>query len=641
MNTPTPEDNKLAAISSANSLGDQYTREIAGSVTRETVANDPLLGVTVADRYNISSVIGIGGWSVVYRAHDNALNRPIAMKALHTHLCVDQTKLQRFQREAESASKLNHPNIATIYDCGDLSAGRPYISMELIEGMSLTEIIHKKGHLTPDECITLFSQLCDGMEAIHKLGLIHRDLKPSNVKVSPSGTAKILDFGLAKWILQDQDALTRSDESLGTPTYMSPEQCLSEALDARSDIYSLGCMMYEALTGTRPFTADNSLRCMQMHVQMEPARFRTVNPELKIPRFLELIVFKALEKNPRNRFASAAEMKAALMNPGYGGGSANKFSQFVSWHLLGARRYRRALIGSALALTIALVAFATWRQAGTAVSQPDAPKAERVIQFPNEIVGDIFLQSRNSDGTGIRGKEYINVKGPISVPGNTIVELANVPAEKAATLDFLASLQPKDLQVITLSNKPVTDKGLAQINRLKGLENMSLDDTDITDMGLEQLDLPLLGGLNLKGTTVTDKALPHLASRLDRLGYFCLREDNITDKGAAIIFNQLRVRSLDLSKTNITDNCLKNFNQPRMKSLKLVADGITDAGMECLSNSKSLKLLDLSETKITDKSVDAIAKIKSLKELLISHTSLTDEGFKRLKQALPDCIITK
>jgi serine/threonine protein kinase len=177
MNTPTPEDSKIAALRSANSLDEPYTREIASSVTKETFANDPLLGVVIAERYSISSVIGVGGWSVVYQAFDSTLNRPIAMKALHSHLCVDQAKLQRFQREAESASKLSHPNIAVIYDLGELSAGRPFISMELIEGVSLSEMLQEKGHLAPEECISLFSQICDGLEAIHKLGLIHRDLK--------------------------------------------------------------------------------------------------------------------------------------------------------------------------------------------------------------------------------------------------------------------------------------------------------------------------------------------------------------------------------------------------------------------------------------------------------------------------------
>jgi serine/threonine protein kinase len=655
MNTPTPEDNKIAALRSADSLDEQYTREIASSVTRDALANDPLLGIVVADRYKVSSVIGVGGWSVVYKAFDSTLNRPIAMKALHSHLCVDQAKLQRFQREAESASKLSHPNIAVIYDLGELTAGRPFISMEFIEGISLTEMLQEKGRLSPDECIALFSQICDGLEAIHKLGLIHRDLKPSNVKVSVSGAVKILDFGLAKWILQEQDALTRSDESLGTPTYMSPEQCLGKDLDARSDVYALGCMMYEALTGAKPFVADNSLRYMQMHVQMEPARFRTVSPELKIPRFLELVVFKALAKNPRERFASAAELKAALHDPGYGDGSSHKFRQFISWHLLGAKKYRRAFIATLLVLIVALVGFVAWQRTGKEVNQTDvnqtaanrrdvnltdAPKAERTIPFPNELVGDIFLLTRSSDGHAERAKEYSNVKGALVVPADSIVELANVPAEKAADMKFLDSLQPKDLQYITLSNKALTDKGLARLNRLKGLENISLDDTEITDAGLEHLDLPVLGGLNLKNTAVTDKSIPNLSSKLFRLGWLSLRQDHITDQGAITIFKNLRVNSLDLTATDITDACLKNLEQPRLKNFKLAEDNITDAGVYYLSNCKSLKLLLLNDTKITDHSIEDLARIKSLKVLNVSHTLMTKVGIKRLRQALPDCIIT-
>jgi serine/threonine protein kinase len=592
MNTPTPENNKIAALRSVDSLDEQYTREIASPVTTETFANDPLLGVVIAERYKISSIIGIGGWSVVYKAFDNILSRPIAIKALHSHLCVDQTKLQRFQREAESASKLSHENIAVIYDLGELSAGRPFISMELIEGVSLTEMLHEKARLAPNECIDLFGQICDGLEAIHKLGLIHRDLKPSNVKVSASGAVKILDFGLAKWILQEQNALTRSDESLGTPTYMSPEQCLGNELDARSDIYALGCMMYEALTGVKPFASDNSLRCMQMHVQMEPPRFQTVNSELKIPRFLELVVFKALAKNPRDRFASAVEMRAALHDTEYGDGSSHRFSQFVTWHLLGARRYRTPILASTLALFAGLVCFAVWQLRGThanqavnrsEISETDVLKAERTIRFPNEVVGDVFLLTRSSNGHAERGAKFSNVKGPLVVPAGSIVELANVPTEKAASMEFLDGLQPKDLQYITLSNKGLTDKGLERINRLKGLEDISLDDTEVTDAGLEQLDLPLLGGLDLRDTAVTDKSLPHLASKLFRLGWFSLRQDHITDRGAATIFKMLRVTSLDLTATDITDACLQNLNQPRLKNFRLAETKITDAGVYCLA----------------------------------------------------------
>jgi serine/threonine protein kinase len=665
MNTPTPEDSKIAALRSANSLDEPYTREIASSVTKETFANDPLLGVVIAERYSISSVIGVGGWSVVYQAFDSTLNRPIAMKALHSHLCVDQAKLQRFQREAESASKLSHPNIAVIYDLGELSAGRPFISMELIEGVSLSEMLQEKGHLAPEECISLFSQICDGLEAIHKLGLIHRDLKPSNIKVSVSGAVKILDFGLAKWILQEQSALTRSDESLGTPTYMSPEQCLCKELDARSDVYALGCMMYEALTGAKPFVADNSLRCMQMHVQMEPPRFRTVNQELKIPRFLELAVFKALAKDPRERFASAAEMKAALHESEYSDNSSRKFGQFVSWHLLGARKHRRAILAATLALLAGLVGLAAWQKTGTEedradkradkradnkadvrvdngtdTSQTDVPKAERTIPFPHEVIGDVFLLTRSSNGHAERATKFSNVKGPIVVPTGAIVELANVPAEKAANMEFLDKLQPKDVQYITLSNKGLTDKGLERINRLKGLEDISLDDTEVTDAGLEQLDLPLLGGLNLRDTAVTDKSIPNLASKLFRLKWFSLHQDHITDQGAATIFKMMRVTSLDLTATAITDACLKDLNQPKLKNLQLAETKITDAGVYNLANCKSLKLLTLNNTKITDQSVKTLVSIKSLKELNVSQTLLSEEGIKRLKKALPDCIIT-
>ena len=226
------------------------------------------------------------------------------------------------------------------------------------------------------------------------------------------------------------------------------------------------------------------------------------------------------------------------------------------------------------------------------------------------------------------------------VPAGSIVELANVPVEKAASMEFLDNLQPKDVQYITMSDRGLTDKGLERINRLKGLEDISLDDTEVTDAGLEQLDLPLLGGLNLGDTAVTDRSLPNLAAKLFRLKWFSLHHDHITDKGALTIFKMMRVTSLNFTATDITDACLKDLNQPKLKNLRLAETKVTDAGVQYLANCKSLSLLALNSTKITDQSIKALVNIKSLKELNVSQTLLTEEGIKRLRKALPDCIVT-
>ena len=643
MNTPTPEDNKIVSINSSETFDEQHTRELGTGVNTVNATGDPLLGMVVADRYDVSSIIGIGGWSVVYKAYDKTLERPIAIKALHAHLCVDQTKLLRFKREAESASKLNHPNIAVIYDCGDLWPGRPYISMELIEGVSLTELLQTKGQLATVEFANLFSQICDGIEAIHNLGLIHRDLKPSNIKISDAGIAKVLDFGLAKWILQDQDALTRSDESLGTPTYMSPEQCLGKPLDARSDIYSLGCMMYETVTGVKPFTADNSLRYMQMHVQTMPPKFKEIKPDLKVPDYIELIVFKALAKDPQDRFASAHEIKAALNDPLYARSLTGKVAKFKIWHLPAARRI--ALITSAMVVGLLIAAnlVSTWQQSKQATKEhtTQSLQGDRTIQFPDEVVGNLFLLTRFSDGHAVRGKKIVNARGATKVPEGALIELTGVPPDKSASVTFLAKLKPEDLQYITMSGSQLNDDGLANINKLTGVQSINADETMVTDAGVEKLDLQNLGGLNLKGTKVTDASMPHIAAVLERLGWLSVRKTAVTDKGASILFEQLHLKSIDLSETKISDACLKNIGkESRISSLKLAGDEITDAGVESLSSLKSLKTLNLRQCKITDKSIVALSRMRQLKDLDISTTGISNTGFERLKKSLPDCAIT-
>lgn len=313
-------------------------------------SSDPFVGMRVADRYHLETPVGYGGWSMVYKATDEKLGRTVAVKILHLPLASSPEKVERFRHEAHAASSFNHPNIATIYDYGALSSGQPYLVMEFLNGKSLSEVLKERGKLTQEEAVTIFVQACDALSCAHDHGIIHRDIKPNNVVIVENSICKLVDFGLAKFVEEREDLtdLTRTGETVGTPPYMSPEQCTGKKLDHRSDIYSLACAMYESLTGVKAFSGM-PLDCMNKQVVEPPAPFRVVSPEATVAPELELAVMKALEKDPAARFQNARQFKEAIAR----GGAAGKASLQTGVQLF-VRSTRHAARGKTGAITLAI-----------------------------------------------------------------------------------------------------------------------------------------------------------------------------------------------------------------------------------------------------------------------------------------------
>jgi serine/threonine-protein kinase len=280
---------------------------------------DDLVGTVLMDRYEILEVIGGGGMGLVYKARHRLMNRIVAIKMLHKHMVSSADALKRFQVEAQAASCLSLPNILTIYDFGLTDEGQPYMVMDYLEGSSLGDIIEEEGHLAAARALNIFTQVCAGLSHAHQKGIIHRDLKPSNIMLVTFGDqkdfVKIVDFGIAKLLRQNEgggEQLTKTGEVFGSPLYMSPEQCKGKQLDARSDIYSLGSVMYRSLTGSPLFEGDEVIEFLFKQVSEMPQPFRVICPGLRIPKKLEDIVFKALAKEPENRWQSMAALKDAL-----------------------------------------------------------------------------------------------------------------------------------------------------------------------------------------------------------------------------------------------------------------------------------------------------------------------------------------
>ena len=257
-------------------------------------------------KYKIVGKIGQGAMGEVYKAHDAVLNRMVAIKTITADLGSDETLRKRFQREAQSAARLNHPNIITVYDYGE-EHNKIYMAMELLEGIDLKQTIVQRAPLSLDEKLEIMDQICDGLAFAHAGDIVHRDLKPANIHLLANGQVKIMDFGLARL---GGSEMTRTGMVMGTPHYMSPEQVRGERADSRSDIFSLGCVFYELLTYRKPFDADSMHAVLFKVMQEEPAPVAQFAPDT--PHVLQDLLDRTLAKDPNQRLQHAGQLRTAL-----------------------------------------------------------------------------------------------------------------------------------------------------------------------------------------------------------------------------------------------------------------------------------------------------------------------------------------
>ena len=268
----------------------------------------------LSDRYELGDILGFGGMSEVHLARDVRLHRDVAVKVLRADLARDPSFYLRFRREAQNAAALNHPAIVAVYDTGeaDTPAGPlPYIVMEYVDGVTLRDIVHNDGPLPPRRAIEIIADACQALNFSHQNGIIHRDVKPANIMISTTNAVKVMDFGIARALADSGNSVTQTAAVIGTAQYLSPEQARGDSVDARSDVYSLGCVLYEMLTGEPPFTGDSPVSVAYQHVREDP-----VPPSKRYPGIsaeLDAVVLKALANNPENRYQTAAEMRADLV----------------------------------------------------------------------------------------------------------------------------------------------------------------------------------------------------------------------------------------------------------------------------------------------------------------------------------------
>ncbi|MEV5257985.1 protein kinase [Streptomyces anulatus] len=271
-------------------------------------------GAVAGGRYQLRDLLGEGGMASVYLAYDSALDRQVAIKTLHTELGREQSFRERFRREAQAVAKLQHTNIVSVFDTGEDELGgalMPYIVMEYVEGQPLGSVlaadIRTHGAMPAEKALKVTADVLAALETSHEMGLVHRDIKPGNVMMTKRGIVKVMDFGIARAMQSGVTSMTQTGMVVGTPQYLSPEQALGRGVDARSDLYSVGIMLFQLLTGRIPFDADSPLAIAYAHVQEEPVAPSSINRS--VTPAMDALVARALKKNPNERFPSAAAMR--------------------------------------------------------------------------------------------------------------------------------------------------------------------------------------------------------------------------------------------------------------------------------------------------------------------------------------------
>jgi serine/threonine-protein kinase len=268
----------------------------------------------LSNRYELGDTLGYGGMSEVHKGRDVRLSRDVAVKVLRADLARDPQFQERFRREAQNAAALNHPAIVAVYDTGETrtaDGSLPYIVMEYVDGRTLRDIVKTEGPLPGQRAMEIMADVSAALDFSHRHGIIHRDVKPANVMITKTGAVKVMDFGIARAIHDGQAAVTQTAAVIGTAQYLSPEQARGEAVDARSDVYASGCVLFELLTGEPPFTGDSPVAVAYQHVREDPKPPSALNP--RVNPALDAIVLKAMSKGPANRYQSAAEMRTDLV----------------------------------------------------------------------------------------------------------------------------------------------------------------------------------------------------------------------------------------------------------------------------------------------------------------------------------------
>lgn len=549
--------------------------------------------------------------SVIYKARQLLLNKPVAIKMLHSHL-LNQHSIMRFQQEAKAASSLKHPNVIAVHDFGISKLGQPYMVMDFIDGKTLAEVIKERGGALPlPEAMDIFIAVSSALEHAHEHNVLHRDLKPSNIMLCEKADGFdvfLVDFGIAKIIDNDlggiAQQLTQTGEIMGSPLYMSPEQCMGKKLDQRSDIYSLGCIIYESVAGVPPHRGDTMLDTIFKHLNESAKPLSEVRTDIVFPEAFEDLVMQLLATQAEDRIQSISEVKRRL----------------------------EAIQAGALKRTLPPREIPTTRF-----------KAEKPAVFVS--IGAIlctlalltFLYSRNQLQTAQKLKETVDEKMANAIKSSRNAALHATNAQLTAPASIQAEPNYENLvglrretESVNLSDSSVTDGALFALTNLPNLHSLNLSHTNITDRAVEPiLKLNSLTELDLGKTKLSAHALGRLGA-MQNLQKLTLSSTDFNDDAAAHLSKLENLNELDLRDSQITDSGLSELAKAqKITSLALSGCRITNSGLKSIAKMK-LSRLDLWDTDVTAGGISNLQKCISMSQLRIRTTNLSSEDLRAL-----------
>ena len=499
---------------------EQGRREVQAPRKKPKTSLPPIPQTPLKNKYEFLSVIGAGGAGVIYKARQMPLGRLVAVKMIHSHVMSD-VAVKRFQQEAKTISTLSHPNIISVYDFGLSEDNQPFMIMDYVEGTPLSDIVDEMEKLPPDLVRNIACQICDGLAHAHRHGFLHRDLKPSNVMIVTLETGakvvKILDFGLAKLLFgeeENEEHLTKAGETVGTPAFMSPEQVMGKGMDQRSDIYSLGCLMYHCLSGDPPFVGETKMETMLMQLNNKPAPINEDEDDPLVPPALEKIVLQLLEKSPAARFQDMLTLKTALES------------------------YDRKLFDSS-----------TREETQEKENEEEDIESEtREDQKRRNLVIAICIVAVAITSSaylvlfqlGFFNQQYANMKKVDDGDGPGQPELSKKKKKKKkdpfysdAYVDdqFLGLVERRKRErSVDSEGAAISDKSLEALHQVRHLEKLILKGSPITDAGLLYLKGLPISDLNLEKTRISDDGMQTLVA-LKELQKLYVSDTEIGDRG--------------------------------------------------------------------------------------------------------------
>lgn len=677
----------------------------------------PVAQRKLSDRYDYIGSLGSGGMSVVYKARDRNLDRVVAIKQLSNAVSGVQMVL-RFQREACAYAALKHPNIVNVYDFGFDEENKPFLVMDFIEGKTLDEMIAESGSMSVPQTLEVFIQLLDGLSHAHLKGIVHRDLKPANIMIQRLASVdrlqvKIMDFGIAKVKVDDTEAAwqTNTGQVMGSPLYMSPEQSVSSDVDGRADIYSIGCMLFESLTGQPPFRGESLMETITLHRTGVPPRMSDVITSVDLKRSnlwnttltsinsklnaffpdlarvsspqrqqtdketkdrfwldLEAIVLTAIEKNPNDRYQSAADLRADLLcvKENWDRVQEQKSNQPRA----GKTKLTRGnvFVGAcslALAVGVSIYMYLSSTQKHEPPVVPVGEVGDKVSQyFVKEAISKDFWETTSS-----KNNIPIPLDKPLSALPKSGVTLLSVGLDKDADRNLSCVAEFKNLKRLYIYNVLIDQNVIREIAKLKNLEHLNFSDCNLPEGVLKPLtNISELTKLELRGGRLapdnltyfpkirglqwmTLEAVPNITDRktlepvgkIQRLVRLGIHQMPINDESIKALSSLQKLETLFLDLSAVSDvGCKEIAKMKSLQSLNYAMSGgrFGDEGVREFATLPMLKDLDIRGSSVTEKGLESLVKCKTLRNLNVEGCpSLTEKGVLRFKTMRPDVTV--